>query len=150
MYFYNAIQKQIEMTTKNTGSAAQGVATKIESKTATTVEKSTAIVGANGKIEEKPNREKTQVLSVQDRIARNEQLNSLVSKHNAYKETQQKVESFAIGSDEHSQSLQFKDSKGNIFTTAHPAILKPVLALVREQVKLQVGVIEAEILDFII
>lgn len=138
------------MTTKTTGSAAQGVAPKTETKTAQ-VEKSTTAISPNGgAVEAKADRSKTQVLTVADRIARNEQLNSLVDKHATYKETQQKIESFAIGSDEHSQSLQLKDSKGNTFTTAHPAILKPVLALIREQVKQQVGVIESEILDFVI
>lgn len=138
------------MTTKNTGSTTQGVVTKIENKN-TTVEKSTtAISPSGGAVETKVEKSKTQVLTVSDRIARNEQLNSLVEKHATYKETQQKIENFAIGSDEHSQSLQLKDSKGNTFTTAHPAILKPVLTLIREQVKMQVGVIESEILDFVI
>lgn len=137
------------MTTKTTGSAVQGTATKTE---APKTEKSTTSIAPNGAAVETKvaDRSKTQVLTVADRIARNEQLNSLVEKHTTYKETQQKIENFAIGSDEHSQSLQLKDSKGNTFTTAHPAIIKPVLALIREQVKQQVGVIEAEILDFII
>lgn len=138
------------MTTKNTGSAAQGVAPKTETKNSQVEKSTTAIAPNGGAVEAKPDKSKTQVLTVADRIARTEQLNSLVDKHQAYKETQQKIENFAIGSDEHSQSLQFKDSKGNTFTTAHPAILKPVLALVREQVRHQVGVIESEILDFVI
>lgn len=135
------------MSNTKTGSATQGVAPKADTKTTVSpvVEKSTSTVTANGI--ETP---KTKVLTVEDRKGRTEVFSKLLEKHDNLKDVQQRVESFAIGSDEHSQTLTLKDSKGNNFNTGNPALLKDVIALVRAQVTAQVGVVEDEILHFII
>jgi hypothetical protein len=94
--------------------------------------------------------QKTKVLTVEDRKGRHEIFNNLLKKHEVYKETSQKIESFVIGSDEHSQTLQLHDSKGNLFKTGNPVLVKEVMALIRAQITAQVGTIEDDILNFII
>jgi hypothetical protein len=93
---------------------------------------------------------KTKVLTVEDRKGRHEIFEKLLEKHEVYKETSQKIEAFVIGSDEHSQTLQLHDSKGNLFKTGNPVLLKEVMTLIRAQINAQVGVIEDDILNFII
>lgn len=95
-------------------------------------------------------KDSTKVLTVEDRKGRTEVFTKLLEKHENLKDVQQRVESFAIGSDDHSQTLALKDSKGNSFQTGNPALLKEVIALVRAQVTAQVGVVETDILNFII
>jgi hypothetical protein len=97
-----------------------------------------------------PTPEKTKVLTVEDRKGRTEVFTKLLDKHENLKDVQQRIDSFAIGSDEHSQTLLLKDSKGNSFNTGNPVLLKEIVALVRTQVIAQVGVVETDILNFII
>lgn len=92
----------------------------------------------------------TKVLTVEDRRGRTEVFGKLLDKHENLKDVQQRVEAFAVGSDEHSQTLSLKDSKGNSFHTGNPVLLKDIIQLVRTQVTAQVGTVENEILNFII
>ena len=81
---------------------------------------------------------------------KNELFNKLLDKHGIYSESQKKMEQFAIGSDENSQSLVLKDAKGNQFSTGNPIVLKEVIELVRAQIKMQCGQVEEEILNFVV
>lgn len=92
----------------------------------------------------------TKVLTVEDRKGRTEVFNKLLEKHENLKDVQKRVDAFAIGSDEHSQTLSLKDSKGNSFNTGNPVLLKEVIQLIRTQVTAQVGVVETDILEFVI
>jgi hypothetical protein len=138
----------IKMTTKTTGTVAQGAATST-SKNAV----STATVNKSGTISD-PKEETKKVIplpqSVETRKNRNELFNKLLDKHEAVMETHRKMEGFIIGSDDNSTMLALKDAKGNTFNTGNPAVIKPVIEMVRKQIIQQVGVIEEEILDFIV
>jgi hypothetical protein len=129
------------MKTKTQVDAAQGADT---TNTTQTPELSNLSV-APAQVTDKP-----KVLTVEDRKGRTEVFTKLLEKHENLKEVQQRVESFAIGSDEHSQTLALKDTKGNSFNTGNPALLKEVVSLIRAQVTAQVGVVETDILNFII
>jgi hypothetical protein len=157
MYFYIPIKKH--MTIKKSGNGAQGATPTTELKSnGAKPELSNLKVGPKveepkpeAKKEEQPKPEQPQkVVSVEDRKKRMELFSALVAKHETYQDTHQKIEAFSIGSDEHSQTLTFKDSKGATFSTGNPVILKPVLELVRQQIKMQVGELDKDILEFII
>jgi uncharacterized Zn ribbon protein len=60
------------------------------------------------------------------------------------------MEEFIIGSDENSQSLLLKDAKGNQFNTGNPVVIIEVIDLVRNQIKMQCGQVEEEILNFVV
>lgn len=139
------------MTTKTNGATAQGVVTEKGKETVPAL--SNVSIKENGKAEEKPEAKKEvkpQPQTVEQRKAKTELFNGLLDKHEKYLDTQHSVEKFAIGSNEHSQTLMLKDNNGNHFTTGNPVILKPVIELVRKQIAAQVGQLETEILDFIV
>lgn len=132
------------MTTKTNGVAAQGAAakqsTKPETSTTAITEKGTTVQVDN----------QTKVLTVEDRRGRVLVLNALLDKQAQLKDVKTKMEAFAVGSDENSQHVQLKDGTGRTFQTGKPEIIKPIIELVRKQLEQQVGVVEAEILEFII
>ena len=94
--------------------------------------------------------EPVKAITVEERKNKNELFNKLLDKHGIYSESQKKMEQFAIGSDENSQSLVLKDAKGNQFSTGNPIVLKEVIELVRAQIKMQCGQVEEEILNFVV
>lgn len=129
--------------------AAEVLGTKPAPTQPTKPELSNLAVSPTTELKEAPP-EKSKVLTVEDRKGRTEVFTKLLDKHENLKDVQQRIDSFAIGSDEHSQTLLLKDSKGNSFNTGNPVLLKDVIALVRQQVTAQVGVVETDILNFII
>ncbi len=79
-----------------------------------------------------------------------EDYSALLEKHSILSETKKKLDSFAIGSDENNQNLRISDKDGNQFTTGNPMVIKEVIELIRKQLNTQCGVIETEVLNFII
>lgn len=132
------------MTTKTTGVATQGVAAKHSTKPET----STTAITENGTTVKVENQIK--VLSVEDRRGRAIVFNALLEKQAQLKDVKTRMEAFVVGSDENSQHIQLKDGTGKTFQTGKPEIIKPIIELVRKQLEQQVGVVESEILAFII
>ena len=132
------------MTIKNNGVAAQGAA----AKTTVKPETSNTAISENGTAVQVEH--KVKVLSVEDRRGRAMVFNALLDKQAQLKEVQTRMEAFIVGSDENSQYIQLKDGNSRTFQTGKPEIIKPIIELVRKQLALQVGTVEAEILEFII
>jgi hypothetical protein len=88
--------------------------------------------------------------TVEERKNRHELFDKLLGKHEIYSDSKKKMEEFIIGSDENSQSLLLKDAKGNQFNTGNPVVIKEVIDLVRNQIKMQCGQVEEEILNFVV
>jgi len=74
----------------------------------------------------------------------------LLERHSLLADSKNKLDSFAIGSDENNQSLRLRDESGNQFLTGNPIVIKEVIALIRKQLNTQCGAVETEILNFAI
>lgn len=74
----------------------------------------------------------------------------LLARHSLLSDSKNKLDSFAIGSDENNQSLKLRDEQGNQFLTGNPIVIKEVIALIRQQLNSQCGTVETEILNFAI
>jgi hypothetical protein len=135
---------------KNNTTVAEVQGTKAAIQTSKSPELSNLAVAPKQTPKPEESTTKTKVLTVEDRKGRTEVFTKLLDKHENLKDVQKRLESFAVGSDEHSQALSLKDSKGNSFQTGNPLLLKEVIQLIRVQVTTQVGVIEDDILNFII
>ncbi|MFA6261085.1 MAG: hypothetical protein WC760_06435 [Bacteroidia bacterium] len=110
-----------------------------------TVEKSNAKVTPSGKIDEPTPK---QVLTVQQRKAKQEELSYLCEKHEKFVESQRKLENFKFSSDGHSQRLNMRDADGNSFETSNPLIIKSVIGQITDEIKKQVVEFENQIIAF--
>lgn len=74
----------------------------------------------------------------------------LLERHSLLTDSKNKLDSFAIGSDENNQNLRLSDKEGNNFSTGNPIVIKEVIALIRKQLNAQCGQVEEDVLKFII
>jgi hypothetical protein len=79
-----------------------------------------------------------------------EDYTALLEKHSLLQESKKKLDSFSYGSDEHSQNLRLQDKEGNNFSTGNPVVVREVIELIRKQLNTQCGVVENDVLNFII
>lgn len=89
-------------------------------------------------------------VTIEQRKKNAELFEILLKKEEAATAAKQKMDSFLIGTDEHSQTVSIKDKNNNSFSTGNPIIIGQCIDLIKAHINLQCGVIETEILNFII
>lgn len=70
--------------------------------------------------------------SLEDRFFKLDSLYALREKHEALKESLDKLNKFNLSSEGRSEAISFRDEKGNTFTTYNPEVLKKVVDWLKE------------------
>jgi hypothetical protein len=83
--------------------------------------------------------------SIEDRFYRMDILFSHREKWEKIKESLDKVNKFKLTTDGRSDSISFKDSSGNSFTTYSPDVLSKVIAMLKEDLSAKLQEVENQI-----
>lgn len=83
--------------------------------------------------------------SIEDRFYRMDILFSHREKWEKIKESLDKVNKFKLTTDGRSDSITFKDSSGNSFTTFSPDVLSKVIAMLKEDLSVKLHEVESQI-----
>jgi hypothetical protein len=88
---------------------------------------------------------KNEVLPIEDRIFKVQQLGDLVEKHATLVDTKKKLDSFKLSSDGNRDTLSIRDSKGKEFITTNSAVIADVVETLKKSVAEKIDAVGKQI-----
>ena len=136
------------MTTKTKKGNGNGKGSNADVMEVTKQEKGTTVVTPDGKLKnqdkKEPETKKTE-LSLDEKIAKVENLKVLIEKREKLQDSRKKLNSFVIGSHNFSENIVLTDEQGNTFKTSNSEVFSKCVEVIRDTLDTKIREIESEI-----